>query len=508
MPAVTAVSPMASGPVLALRGEATRAVTRARRRSPSTTSASFRCPTRSSRAVARLDRRATSSSAPSSRTTSASAVGDKLRIVGRARAPAPTLTITGIVDLGNKGVNQRNTYVALHTAQALLGLIGGVSSIDVTVPDVYAAEDVAQAIARRRPASRPTAGSAPTPSSSSRSTRRSSPTPAIRFFVGARDRLRHRRGADRVGGAEVEGDRHPARDGRLARPDPARVPDRGRGARARRLGRSGSALGAFGDPAVAHLARNPDGTPLFPLELDRGCSSRSAVLATLTGLAAARGAGAARRAARPGGGDPWLTMSCGWKACARPTTSARRSRPRCCTASTSRWRSGEFCALMGPSGSGKSTLLNLDRPARPADGGRHPDRGPRHRRGWTTRALTRLRGHSIGFVFQYHHLLPAFTAVENVLMPMLVDRGRPDAQMRRARRASCSKACGLTPWRDNLAINMSGGQQQRVAVARALAMNPALRARRRAHRQPRHASRRRACSTSCARSTASTAPRC
>ena len=133
---------------------------------------------------------------------------------------------------------------------------------------------------------------------------------------------------------------------------------------------------------------------------------------------------------------------------------------------------GEFCAVMGPSGSGKSTLLNivglLDRPT----SGTLAVCGEET----TTlddRALTRLRGHSIGFVFQYHHLLPAFTALENVLMPMLVDRGRPDGAMRRKAEALL-ETVQLGPWRDNLATNMSGGQQQRVAVARALAMDPSL----------------------------------
>jgi lipoprotein-releasing system ATP-binding protein len=133
---------------------------------------------------------------------------------------------------------------------------------------------------------------------------------------------------------------------------------------------------------------------------------------------------------------------------------------------------GEFCALMGPSGSGKSTLLNiiglLDRPTAGrlfldgAETGHLDDH-----------ALTQLRGRSLGFVFQYHYLIPAFTALENVMMPMLLDMGRPDEIMRR-RAASLLEKVGLTPWRDNLATNMSGGQQQRVAVARALAMNPSL----------------------------------
>jgi len=133
---------------------------------------------------------------------------------------------------------------------------------------------------------------------------------------------------------------------------------------------------------------------------------------------------------------------------------------------------GEFCALMGPSGSGKSTLLNivglLDRPT-----AGHLRLDGQESVGLDDKALTRLRGHSIGFVFQYHHLLPAFTALENVMMPMLLDRGRPSAEMR-ARAEALLESVQLTPWRNNLAVNMSGGQQQRVAVARALAMSPAL----------------------------------
>jgi lipoprotein-releasing system ATP-binding protein len=133
---------------------------------------------------------------------------------------------------------------------------------------------------------------------------------------------------------------------------------------------------------------------------------------------------------------------------------------------------GDLCALMGPSGSGKSTLLNivglLDRPSSGSLAINGEESSGLH-----DRALTHLRGHSIGFVFQYHHLIPAFTALENVMMPLLVSRGRPDAAMR-ARAAELIESVGLTPWRDHLATNMSGGQQQRVAVARALAMNPAL----------------------------------
>ncbi len=132
----------------------------------------------------------------------------------------------------------------------------------------------------------------------------------------------------------------------------------------------------------------------------------------------------------------------------------------------------EFCAVVGPSGSGKSTMLNLigllDRPTR----------GELRISGAETTtladaALTRLRGRSIGFVFQYHHLIGAFTALENVMMPMLGDAGFPNAAMTQ-RADALLGSVGLAHRRNNLANNLSGGEQQRVAVARALAMNPAL----------------------------------
>jgi lipoprotein-releasing system ATP-binding protein len=76
-------------------------------------------------------------------------------------------------------------------------------------------------------------------------------------------------------------------------------------------------------------------------------------------------------------------------------------------------------------------------------------------------------------VFQYHHLISAFTAIENVMMPLLLERGFPDDEMV-ARAEQLLERVGLTKWKDNNANNMSGGQQQRVAIARALAMNPAI----------------------------------
>ncbi len=133
---------------------------------------------------------------------------------------------------------------------------------------------------------------------------------------------------------------------------------------------------------------------------------------------------------------------------------------------------GEFCAVVGPSGSGKSTLLNiiglLDRPTL----------GTVEICGQQTteladRALTQLRGHKIGFVFQYHYLMTAFTALENVIMPMLGAAEFANDAMR-LRAETLIDIVGLTPWKNNGAGQLSGGQQQRVAIARALAMNPAL----------------------------------
>ena len=133
---------------------------------------------------------------------------------------------------------------------------------------------------------------------------------------------------------------------------------------------------------------------------------------------------------------------------------------------------GEFAALIGPSGSGKSTLLNiiglLDKPTagKLFLTGQEAEHLP-------DKELTRLRGDAIGFVFQFHNLLPAFTAVENVMLPLLAAQGRPNAAMRK-RAEGLIEQVGLKEWGHQLANDLSGGQQQRVAIARALVMQPAL----------------------------------
>lgn len=133
---------------------------------------------------------------------------------------------------------------------------------------------------------------------------------------------------------------------------------------------------------------------------------------------------------------------------------------------------GEFVALIGPSGSGKSTLLHilglLERPS----SGRVTIAGA-DTTGLTEAEITRMRGRTIGFVFQFHYLLPAFSALENVMMPRIVETGRMTADLR-PRAAELLQRVGLAERQHHKPAQLSGGQQQRVAIARALGNDPPL----------------------------------
>lgn len=134
--------------------------------------------------------------------------------------------------------------------------------------------------------------------------------------------------------------------------------------------------------------------------------------------------------------------------------------------------SGSCNAIVGESGSGKSTLLNimgtLDKPTRGEviiDGIKIGDMDKNE--------LAELRNETIGFVFQFHYLLPEFTAIENVLIPYLIKNRRASKKiMEKAN--ELFEMLGITKWKNSPVTKMSGGQQQRTAIARALINNPKI----------------------------------
>lgn len=131
-----------------------------------------------------------------------------------------------------------------------------------------------------------------------------------------------------------------------------------------------------------------------------------------------------------------------------------------------------FNSIIGASGSGKSTILNimgtLDRPTTGEvyiNGKRTDNMGKNE--------LAELRNKTIGFIFQFHYLLPEFTVLENVLMPYNIGYGKPTEKVI-SRAEELLNLVGLTEVKNNLSNNISGGQQQRTAIARALINNPKI----------------------------------
>ncbi|HEX6103756.1 MAG TPA: ABC transporter ATP-binding protein [Alphaproteobacteria bacterium] len=132
---------------------------------------------------------------------------------------------------------------------------------------------------------------------------------------------------------------------------------------------------------------------------------------------------------------------------------------------------GEMVALVGPSGAGKSTLLHVAGLLERADGGEVYILGrPCGRMSDSDRTAARRR--MVGFVYQYHHLLPEFSALENVVIPqMIAGKSRREA---RQRAAQLLDMVGLSKRASHRPARLSGGEQQRVAMARALANKPAI----------------------------------
>ena len=132
---------------------------------------------------------------------------------------------------------------------------------------------------------------------------------------------------------------------------------------------------------------------------------------------------------------------------------------------------GEMLAIVGPSGIGKSTLLHL------LGGLDRPDRGSvrvadRDLTAMTNDELSRFRNRNVGFVFQFHHLLPEFSAIENVAMPGWIGRMPRDEALRKG--GALLAELGLEPRAKHFPNQLSGGEQQRVAIARALLTDPIL----------------------------------
>jgi len=136
------------------------------------------------------------------------------------------------------------------------------------------------------------------------------------------------------------------------------------------------------------------------------------------------------------------------------------------------FEAGSFNSLVGESGSGKSTLLNiigtLDKPTR-GDVFIDGDRTNNLSKG----KLAEVRNRTVGFVFQFHYLLPEFTAMENVLIPYLINKQGP-AKAAIARAEELFGVLGISEVKNNQSTKMSGGQQQRTAIARALINSPKI----------------------------------
>ena len=282
MPQVQVVSPEAAGSVLAVRGDASRAVTV----SGVDPQFYFRIVDLPSKIVAGEARLGTSDVVVGTELANdlGVAVGDKLRL-SAAAGGALTLTITGLVDLGSKGANQRTTFVALHTAQSLLGLPGGVSSIGVTVRDVYAAERVARRITATTGVEADSWIATNAQFFSAVSAQTTANT-TIRFFVALSV-------AFGIASVLVVSVVQKSREIGILR---AMGISRGQVLRVFLLqgGLLGMA-GSIGGCAIAlaalvlwrRYALNPDGTPLFPLAMPSSLFAQAVVLATLTGLGAA-----------------------------------------------------------------------------------------------------------------------------------------------------------------------------------------------------------------------------
>ena len=329
MPEVTAVAPTMSGSALAVRGDASRAITLSGVE-PDSYFKIVRIPDYIVAGEPRLTSEDIIIGIELAKDLGAT-VGDKLNVQAASGANR-VLTISGLVDLGNKGVNQRNTYVALRTAQSLLGMIGGVTTIDMTVHDIYAAEDIAQRIQAANAVEADSWIKTNAQFFTAVQAQETSNT-LIRLFVALSV-------AFGIAAVLIVSVIQRSKDIGILR---AMGTSRGQILRVfllqgGLLGFVGSLFGAamgafaldllaFGGAAGGRIGTVPADPGAAIVHLDRAAGDAD-------GIAGGHRAGRARGETRSGGGDPWLKKSCDWRKSARPTMSGSRPRPRCCTTST------------------------------------------------------------------------------------------------------------------------------------------------------------------------------
>ena len=285
MPAVMVVAPVAAGSALVVRGSTTRAITL----TGIEPTLYFRIVDLGDKIVRGSTRLLGTDILIGTELASdlGVGVGDKLRVTTGAgdAVASSTLTICGVFDLGNKGANQRSTFVALRTAQSLLGLPGGVSSLEVTVSDVYAAETIAQRITAATGVESDswiTTNAQFFTAVSAQSTANT----AIRFFVGLSVAFGI---ASVLAVVVVQKSREIGilRAMGISRAQILRLFLLQGGLLALSGAVLGSGIGALGLILWQRLAKNADGTPLFPLVMDPKLFGAALVLATVTGLVAA-----------------------------------------------------------------------------------------------------------------------------------------------------------------------------------------------------------------------------
>jgi lipoprotein-releasing system permease protein len=282
MSEVTSVSPTMTGSALAVRGDASRAISLSGVE-PASYFKIVRLPDYLVSGEARLTSEDIVIGIELAKDLGAT-VGDKLNIRA-ASGTSRVLTVAGLVDLGNKGVNQRNAYVALRTAQSLLGMIGGVTTIDLTISDIYAAERLAREIEASNAVKADSWIKSNAQFFTAVRAQETSNT-LIRFFVALSV-------AFGIAAVLIVSVIQRSRDIGILR---AMGASRGQILRVfllqgGLLGLVGSIFGAgLGAAALIYwhaVARQTDGTELFPLILERQLFIATAILATLTGLLAA-----------------------------------------------------------------------------------------------------------------------------------------------------------------------------------------------------------------------------